>query len=126
MIQILNVVIRKGKNPHSYGSKQAGYTPGGTCFDPRYFYILGKVTRKNPGDLVKHLLCRPPGQTSTQTHACFEPAFCLQNNHARLMKTSVNPKLRECVISILINFFSVFFCLFVYLSWSILIPFSSS
>ena len=75
MIQILNVVIRE--NPHSYGSKQAGYTPGGTCFDPRYFYILGKVTRKNPGDLVKHILCQPPGQTSTQTHACFEPAFCL-------------------------------------------------
>ena len=61
MIQILNVVIRKGKNPHSYGSKQAGHTPGGTCFDPRYFYILGKVTRKNPGDLVKHLLCQPDG-----------------------------------------------------------------
>ena len=106
MIQILNVVIRE--NPHSYGSKQAGDTPGGTCFDPRYFYILGKVTRKNPGDLVKHLLCQPPGQTSTQTHACFEPAFCLQNNHASLTKTSVNPKLRECVISILINFFLSF------------------
>ena len=42
MIQILNVVIRKGKNPHSYGSKQAGYTPGGTCVDPKYSYILGK------------------------------------------------------------------------------------
>ena len=76
MIQILNVVIRKGKNPHSYGLKQAGHTPGGTCFDPRYFYIFGKLKRKNPDDFVKHLCCQPPGKTYTQTHVLNQLFIC--------------------------------------------------